>query len=51
MCIRDRRGGATDTRDTIARLARLRAQKAELLGFPSYAAWALQDQMAKTRCV
>ena len=45
---RAERGGATDTRDTIARLARLRAQKAELLGFPSYAAWALQDQMAKT---
>jgi peptidyl-dipeptidase Dcp len=39
---------ANDTRPTVARLAQLRAQKAALLGFSSYAAWALQDQMAKT---
>ncbi len=39
---------ANDTRATIARLAQVRAQKAALLGFPSYAAWTLQDQMAKT---
>jgi peptidyl-dipeptidase Dcp len=37
-----------DTRATVARLAQLRAQKAALLGFQSYAAWTLQDQMAKT---
>ena len=37
-----------DTRATVARLAQLRAQKAALLGFPNYAAWALTDQMAKT---
>jgi peptidyl-dipeptidase Dcp len=41
-------GGVNDTRATIARLAQLRAQKAKLLGFPSYAAWRLTDQMAKT---
>jgi peptidyl-dipeptidase Dcp len=41
-------GGADDTRDTIARLAQLRAQKAKLLGFDTYAAWKLEDQMAKT---
>jgi peptidyl-dipeptidase Dcp len=41
-------GDANDTRATIARLAQLRAQQAALLGFPSYAAWKLQDQMAKT---
>ncbi|MGB6687431.1 MAG: peptidyl-dipeptidase Dcp [Terracidiphilus sp.] len=41
-------GDANDTRDTIARLAQLRAQKAALLGFPNYAAWVLTDQMAKT---
>jgi peptidyl-dipeptidase Dcp len=29
-------------------MAQLRAQKAKLLGFPSYGAWKLQDQMAKT---
>jgi peptidyl-dipeptidase Dcp len=39
---------ANDTRATIARLAQLRAQKAQLLGFPNFAAWDLQDQMAKT---
>ena len=41
-------GGANDTRDTIARLAQVRAEKAKLLGFPNYAAWRLEDQMAKT---
>ncbi len=44
---RAERGGPNDTRDTIARLAQLRAQKAKLLGFPTYAAWKLEDQMAK----
>ena len=37
-----------DTRSTIKRIAEIRAEKAELLGFPNYAAWTLQDQMAKT---
>jgi peptidyl-dipeptidase Dcp len=45
---RAERGNANDTRDTIARLAQLRAQKAKLLGFSSFAAWKLEDQMAKT---
>jgi peptidyl-dipeptidase Dcp len=45
---RTERGDANDTRATIARLAQVRAEKAKLLGFPNYAAWALQDQMAKT---
>jgi len=45
---RAERGDANDTRDTIARLAQLRAQKAKLLGFHSFAAWKLEDQMAKT---
>src|SRR5579871_2445465 len=45
---RAERGGPNDTRQTIARLAQLRAQKAKLLGYPSYAAWKLEDQMAKT---
>jgi len=40
-------GDANDTRDIVARLAQLRAQKAKLLGFPDYAAWKLEDQMAK----
>jgi peptidyl-dipeptidase Dcp len=45
---RAERGGANDTRDTIARLAQLRAEKAKLLGYPNYAAWNLEDQMAKS---
>lgn len=44
---RAERGGADDTREAIARLAQLRAQKAKLLGFDTYAAWKLEDQMAK----
>ncbi len=39
---------ANDTRKTIERLAQLRAQQAALLGYPNYAAWKLDDQMAKT---
>ncbi|HLN49294.1 MAG TPA: M3 family metallopeptidase, partial [Steroidobacteraceae bacterium] len=39
---------ANDTRATVARLAQLRAQSAQLLGYPSHAAWKLEDQMAKT---
>ena len=38
---------ANDTRNLIARLAQLRAQQAKLLGYDSYAAWKLEDQMAK----
>ncbi len=41
-------GDANDTRDTIARLAALRAKRAVLLGFPNHAAWSLENQMAKT---
>ncbi|MDP9007452.1 MAG: peptidyl-dipeptidase Dcp [Pseudomonadota bacterium] len=41
-------GDANDTREIIARLAQLRAQRARILGFPSHAAWKLSDQMAKT---
>jgi len=45
---RTERGDANDTRAVIARLAQLRAQRAQLLGFPNHAAWQLEDQMAKT---
>jgi peptidyl-dipeptidase Dcp len=45
---RAERGGPNDTRDTIARLAQIRAEKGKLLGHPNYAAWVLEDQMAKT---
>jgi peptidyl-dipeptidase Dcp len=45
---RAERGGANDTRATILRIVQLRADKAKLLGFPNFAAWKLDDQMAKT---
>ncbi|MEG3124514.1 M3 family metallopeptidase [Sphingomonas sp. GB1N7] len=45
---RTEQGDANDTRATITELAQLRAQKAKLLGFPTYADYSLQDQMAKT---
>jgi peptidyl-dipeptidase Dcp len=45
---RTEHGDADDTRSIIARLAQLRAQRAQLLGYPNHAAWKLEDQMAKT---
>ncbi|RAK60792.1 dipeptidyl carboxypeptidase II [Phenylobacterium hankyongense] len=45
---RTERGDANDTRETLATIARLRAEKAKLLGFPNFAAYVLEDQMAKT---
>jgi len=45
---RAERSDANDTRDDIARLAQLRARRAQLLGYPNHAAWKLGDQMAKT---
>jgi peptidyl-dipeptidase Dcp len=45
---RAEKGGDNDTRETIARLAQVRAEKAKLLGFPTYAAWKLENQMART---
>ncbi len=41
-------GGENDTRATAQRLAELRAQKARLLGFSTFADYQLEDQMAKT---
>lgn len=44
---RAEKGDANDTRQTIAQIAQLRAQKAKLLGFASWADYKLADQMAK----
>ncbi len=41
-------GDSSDQRATVSRLAQLRAQRAKLLGFSNYAAYSLDDQMAKT---
>jgi peptidyl-dipeptidase Dcp len=45
---RAEKGDSNDTRQVIRRLAQLRADKAKLLGFPTWAAFVLDDQMAKT---
>src|SRR5437660_2098964 len=41
-------GDAHDNNGTITQILQLRAQKAKLLGYPSWAHWKLEDQMAKT---
>ncbi|MHB8206877.1 peptidyl-dipeptidase Dcp [Mucilaginibacter sp.] len=46
--IRAEKSDSNDTRKAIVNIAKLRAEKAKLLGYPNYAAWVLQDQMAKT---
>ena len=45
---RTEQGDKNDTRKDIESLAKIRAEKARLLGFKNYAEWNLQDQMAKT---
>jgi peptidyl-dipeptidase Dcp len=45
---RGENGGATDNRALIAETIALRAERAKLLGFASYADYSLDDQMAKT---
>ncbi|MDF2553743.1 MAG: family peptidase [Chryseobacterium sp.] len=46
--MRAEKGGNSDTRETIEKLANLRLKKAQILGKKSFAEWKLQDQMAKT---
>ena len=41
-------GGATDNRGVVAETLALRAEMAGLLGYPSYAAWKLETEMART---
>ncbi|MFL6596287.1 MAG: M3 family metallopeptidase [Chthoniobacterales bacterium] len=44
---RNSHGGEFDTRDTIKKIARLRAERAALLGYPNHAAYELEDETAK----
>ncbi len=46
--LRAERDGPNDNRDVVAQMAKLRAEKARLLGYPNFAAWKLGNQMAKT---
>ncbi len=45
---RAEKSDSNDTREVIRQLARIRAEQAKLLGFPTYAAYSLDDKMAKT---
>jgi peptidyl-dipeptidase Dcp len=46
--MRGENGGATDNRGTVAEMVALRAERAKLLGYASFADYRLDDQMAKT---
>jgi peptidyl-dipeptidase Dcp len=46
--MRGARGGPFDNRAIVTKLATLRAQRASLLGYSTFAAYALEDQTAKT---
>ncbi len=45
---RSSKGGEHDNRDVLIEIARLRAQRAELLGYASHSAYQLEIRMAKT---
>jgi peptidyl-dipeptidase Dcp len=45
---RAEKADANDTRATVLAVAKLRAEKAALFGYPDYASYVLADQMAKT---
>jgi peptidyl-dipeptidase Dcp len=45
---RGSRGGEFDSRTLVQRLAKLRAEKATLLGYANYAAYSLEEETAKT---
>jgi peptidyl-dipeptidase Dcp len=45
---RGSRGGEFDNREIVLKLAKLRAERATLLGYPNHAAYMLEDQTART---
>lgn len=46
--VRGARGGSFDNREVVARTMQLRAERAQLLGYPNHAAWVLEDETALT---
>lgn len=46
--MRGNNGNKNDNKETVAEIARLRVEKARLLGYASYAAYVVDDNMAKT---
>ena len=45
---RGSRGNQWDNREIVSRVAKLRAERAAIMGYPNYAAFSLQNQTAKT---
>lgn len=45
---RSNHGGEFDNREIIVQIAKLRAERAQLLGYPNHAAYGLEDETAKT---
>lgn len=45
---RNSKGGEFDTREIVAKVAKLRAERAKLLGYENHAAFELEDQTART---
>ena len=45
---RNSRGGEFDNREVVSRMAQLRAERAALLGYPTHAAYILEEQTAQT---
>ena len=46
--MRGNNGNKNDNKETVAKIVKLRVEKAHLLGFDSYAAYVVDDNMAKT---
>lgn len=46
--MRGNNGNSNDNKETISKIVKLRVEKAKLLGFDSYAAYVVDDNMAKT---
>jgi len=45
---RGSRGGEFDNRETLSRVAKIRAERAQLMGYPNHAAYSLENQTART---
>jgi peptidyl-dipeptidase Dcp len=46
--MRGNNGNANDNNEIVSKIVKLRVEQAQLLGFPSYAAYVIDDNMAKT---
>ncbi|HEY8027779.1 MAG TPA: M3 family metallopeptidase [Burkholderiaceae bacterium] len=46
--VRGSRGGEFDNREVVLKMVKLRAERAQLLGYPNHAAYQLEDETART---